>query len=748
MRTGLTRVAVLFGLCSVGCASSNGPAGDADGGLGSDGAIVDSGPDPTFIDADLTDAAPRLGFGEPCTSRDQCESRICVFSGISGVCSQVCNPPDCPVGYGCYSVLGGIEPGQLAEICVPESDQLCSPCTDSSECATAAQDLCVADADGLKWCARDCSAISCPGGYTCSDVHVGASTFRQCLPTSGACDCDATSQGSVKACMIPTPFGMCLGSKTCNGAAGWAMCAPPSSLDVPDGNFADENCDGIDGDMQKGIFVATTGDDAATCGLTYQTPCATVQKGITRAIIASRPHVYVQAGVYSGVVTLQNNVSIFGGYDTGWQRGPRGVAGHETRLVGALDSGEGQFMTVKAISLIVQTTVADVVIEGPDASGSVGPNGRSSYAVYARDASAAPAALLLQRVTIVAGDGAPGAAGTSGANATNVSPTVGMEGQPGGGASEFTTTCNSSSHGGGGPRGSNSCSGGSDPSGGAGGNGGEMDSSCPCAFSSCDATSGDGGGNAAVVVASLGLGGGGAAANSCLDGPGGGGQPGRIINGAAGSTATAAGSLSLGYWIGRASSGGGTGQNGGGGGGGGGSGGCDSGTDSYGTGGGGGGAGGCAAPAGGGGGGAGGSSFAVFAIGSTVSVAECAIQLGVGGAGGAGGVGGRGQSGGPGGGAGPGSGDSAPGGGGGAGVHGGHGGGGAGGPGGNSFGIFSFGSTVPQSCTFSGGASGGGGAGGASAPSAPTAERDGNAGPSGPNGNKSNVGTCAGAGGC
>jgi hypothetical protein len=263
MRTSLTAVAVLgLGVWLAGCAGSNAPGGgDLDG--GDDDSMDGGAPDGfVFVDAAVpADAAPRLPFGEACTSPNQCDSDICVFSGVGGVCSQLCNPPDCPDGFGCYAVLGGVDPGVVSEICVPDSNRLCSPCNDSSECSGASQDLCVADADGLKSCARDCSTIACPSGYTCSDVSVGGTAFRQCLPSSGACDCDASTQGGTKACTIDTPFGACVGSKSCAGASGWGSCQPPSSTDVPDGSFEDENCDGIDGDVTKGIFVATSGAD-------------------------------------------------------------------------------------------------------------------------------------------------------------------------------------------------------------------------------------------------------------------------------------------------------------------------------------------------------------------------------------------------------------------------------------------------------------------------------------------------------
>jgi hypothetical protein len=754
MTTGLGREWIVIALvCAVGCAGGNAADGADAGGGGADAPIVDV-PDATvFIDADTTDAAPKKGFGEPCMAKAECESNICVFAGTTGVCSMVCNPPDCPMGYGCYSVLGGIDPGQVAEICVPENSNLCSPCTDSTECSIASQDLCIADTDGQKFCARDCSAISCPMGHTCSNVTMGGTTYKQCLPSSGFCDCDMGSTGNSKACMIMTPFGACLGSKTCNGAAGWGACQPPDPNDVPDGNFADDNCDGIDGDYDTGIFVsATSGADDATCGLTHTAPCQTVQKGILRALETARGAVYVQANAvgqpYVGPIVLQNSIDIYGGFNSAWVRGPRGAAGHEVRIVGGLDATDQQFLTVKAHNLVVTTIVADVVIEGPDATGTwMGNAGRSSYAVHANNSQG----LRLERVTIVGGDGAQGPAGGAGTDAPNVNVQPGMAGQ-GGAGMDLSSTCDTTTHGGGGAAGTNACTGGSGTMGGAGGAGGELDTGCSCFLGACvcdpcTATNGDQGANGAQAIpGGAGQGGaGGSGGDSC--GSPGPGNPGRVTNGPAGQKGSGS-ALSGAYWFSRSGTSGGTGDHGGGGGGGGGSGGCDAGTDSYGAGGGGGGAGGCAAVSGGGGGGGGGGSFGFFAVNSTATLVDCTVQLGNGAAGGAGGTGGRGQSGGNGGLGGEGSGGTATGGQGGKGGHGGHGGGGGGGAGGGSYGVFTFNSSVTQNCSFSGGSAGGGGPGGQSAPSAPVPERDGNPGPAGDPGLKATVGVCANANGC
>jgi len=750
MRGTLDRVVVLLAACSLAACASSSSAGQVDAG-GDD--QPDAAPDAPAIDAPPD--AKLNGFGEPCTDTNQCESHLCIAAATGGVCSQLCGA--CPDGWGCFGVLGAIDPGQVAFVCVPVSTQLCSPCMNDTECTLLGMDKCLTQDTGRKYCARDCTTVSCPMGYSCDNVVVGSTNYKECVPTTGACDCmNAMQQGMTDPCSIMTALGtQCAGTATCGGTAGWGTCQPPATTDTPDAMYKDDNCDGIDGEYTKGIFVAGGGTNTATCGLTHGTPCQTISFGVVRAVQASRPNVYVQAGTYNEVIVLLNGVSVWGGYDFQWQRGPYSNNANKVTVNGAQDTttgGDGEYMTVRAHDLIVPATIADMILVGPTAQGTAGTSGldgRSSYVVHAKAAGVA-----LTRVQITAGSGAPGATGTAGTDAVLVDAQSFMNGGTGGNGDEFTTVCNSSSAGGGGPAGTNSC--GSSPSsrlmtGGAGGGGGTMDTDCGVFSSNFDARPGGNGGNAAFTSGSFGLRGtGGSGTDQCgiaTDGNGG-----MIANGAGG-TASSGGYLggpSSQYWYARSGNAGGTGQNGSGGGGGGGGGGCDSGTDAYGAGGGGGGAGGCAARSGGAGGGGGGGAFGIVAVGtSTVTVDSCTLVRGVAGTGGTGGTGGRGQSGGAmgfGGSFHPGS--TTPGNGG-AGAHGGHGGGGGGGQGGRSVGILTTSdSSVNGTCTQSQGTGGMGGGGGASAPSAPAAERDGNNGATGAAGTNEANRTCASTSSC
>jgi hypothetical protein len=704
------------------------------------------------------DGSAALGFNQPCGDRSECTSGLCLESGAGGYCTETCAGETCPPGFGCLGVNGIAEPHMLTFVCVRQSNLLCSPCMSSAECAASSYDLCLPSAAGGSFCARDCSTIDCPGGYLCQQVAVGdAGTAKQCVPMSGACDCNASLAGMTKACSLQTPFGTtCAATRTCLGSAGWGDCTPPAKTDVPDGNFADENCDGIDGTVTDGVFVATPshgGLDSDTCG-TSGDPCATISKGARRALLGGKHTVFVQAGTYAETVVMTDGVSIYGGYDTTWQRADRTRPGHEVTIVGQLYTddlnGADQYVAVAAHQLTKMTILADVTLSGANAMGSSQRSGRSSYGVQAFSAN-----LRIERVTINAGAGAPGATGALGMDAPNPFVADGMGGKTGGNASQGVSCCDTTSAGAGGDPGTNTCAdhGGDDPTPGKGGKGGTKDSNCPW-YDLCagDATDGIDGSAAKVAAADMyGYGGTHGVAHAAngddLCSVGGPGGAGLITNGAPGMGGVAGGRILNGYWYAFPGQDGGVGKNGGGGGGGGGSSGCDSGTDSYGAGGGGGGAGGCAALTGGGGGEGGGGSFGVFAVQSTLVLRDVIVQQGSAGKGGDGGNGGRGQSGGGGAAGGMPAGGSKDGGAGGKGGHGGHGAGGGGGAGGVSFGLFTSQSTVDRDASTvinvgSISVAPGGGPG-ASAPNAPIEERDGNPGTPGAQGANGTTYDCA-----
>jgi hypothetical protein len=755
-------VCLCAGACASGAEGFDKPDAPLDGPLIADAfTFPDVLPRPDAYHA--IDASVLQDFGGMCGDRGECKSGICLLSAAGGYCSTQCNAGTCPPGYGCLGVTGAIEPGQVSNVCVKDYTLLCTPCSGTVECGASGENQCIASASGGSFCGRDCTSVSCPTGYSCTKVAPGDAgvASMQCVPTSGACDCGPAQMGMTKGCSLPTPLGTtCAGQRTCMGAAGWSDCKPPSTTDVPDGNFADENCDGIDGDVTDGIFVASEangGTDSDACGLRYDNPCGTITNGTRRAKVLGKHFVYVQAGVYNEAVILRDGVSVFGGYDSKWQRASRTTPLHDTRITGVLYTTDDQFVGIVAHNLTSPTTVGDLWITGGNATGSSGGSGRSSYGVHASSASA----LKLDRMTINAGQGAPGAHGGDGTSAPLVNATMAMKGGTGG---DFDRCggigcpgCDSSVHGGGGTKVANQCGAytDGDTTSGKGGNGGTKDTYCGCGadFWNCnyDNTPGSSGDNAPIYLANQ-YGGGGAGGGTCAAGtttPA--GAAGRVANGAGGAGGLAGGRIVNDYWYANRGETGHLGKHGGGGGGGGGAGGCDTNSDTAGSGGGAGGAGGCAASGGGIGGEGGGGSFGVFVYNSTVAITDVDIQLASSGRAGDGGLGGQGQSGGDAGDGGRGS-DTTPAGGqGGRGGHGGHGGGGGGGSGGVSVGLYTASAAVTQTRTTIHGsavAPGDGGLPGGSAPNAPVDQRDGQSGQPGSKGYVANSFDCKMAAAC
>jgi hypothetical protein len=187
------------------------------------------------------------------------------------------------------------------------------------------------------------------------------------------------------------------GARVADGAAGadaasTPSCTPLAGADEPDDGFADTDCDGIDGDASKAVFVAPTGDDAHSGAM--GSPVRTLGRAVALAAPAELD-VYVCNATYVENVTISaGGVRIFGGYDCadGWKRGERQALVAPVR---------GTALSIRGVTGPV--VVDRMVFRSPDA---LSP-GESSVAaiVYA-----APD-VKLSHVRLEAGDGAEGMAG-------------------------------------------------------------------------------------------------------------------------------------------------------------------------------------------------------------------------------------------------------------------------------------------------------------------------------------------------
>lgn len=115
-------------------------------------------------------------------------------------------------------------------------------------------------------------------------------------------------------------------------------CAPddpsvrPGATDKPDLGFVHRNCDGIDGDKSRAVFVAPApngGNDASSGA--FGQPKATLMNAIGVAQAATpAKDVYVAVGVYPGAVSLVDGVGIYGAYSpAGWLRSLSGKSSVE-----------------------------------------------------------------------------------------------------------------------------------------------------------------------------------------------------------------------------------------------------------------------------------------------------------------------------------------------------------------------------------------------------------------------------------
>jgi len=693
------------------------------------------GPDVVFI------CVPDLDRScEPCTSDLQCSGGRCVnFGANQKYCLAPCEIEPCKGGYACQDTQIG---GSTTKLCTPSSGTCeCSQASLGLEKACkqkSGTDVCY----GVQFCQaagwgectlpdeicdakdNDCNGVVDDGmlnpatGKYDTDAHCGVCNnsckSMTAAHSAGACD----KSGAVPVCGWKCEQGFFDVNDNPNDGC---ECKFESNEDDPD-TYGDANCDGIDGEVANGIFVAKNGDDAIGTG-TIDDPVLTVQQGIELAIEGNRPHVYVATGVYSESVMLEPGIHVFGGYSVDFEL--RNPAINQTVIMG-LPYVADVPGAVNCIDIQdIPATLSGFHVFGGDAI----EEGGSSYAIYVRNCN--DAVKFVSNV-VVAGNGRDGISGFDGGDGS-----VGKDGSVGEGAYDILhdkcvggdwtepgkggkTTCDGIATNGG-DGGSGVCpdfdeSGtqpksipynqtqqaaewGKEGQGQSGGKGGQpgydglLSNGDGCSVCNVPKTP-----DGSAFLSSL-------------------GQPGKDgLDGANGATSfsctSSNGNVSNGLWVASQGGDGGSGSHGSGGGGGGAGGGVETiscggvslvkYTDVGGSGGG-GGSGGCAAT-GGKGGSSGGASFAVFIAGDPLATSLPQLKKNVfqtgfggdGGRGGAGGVGGEGGKGKTGGGSGEDKGSAwcaDAGGFGGNGGNGGHGGGGGGGCGGPSYGIYLFGSS-------------------------------------------------------
>jgi hypothetical protein len=190
-----------------------------------------------------------------------------------------------------------------------------------------------------------------------------------------------------------------------SASVGSVASAPPCKpTDTPTLISHDPTC--FDGDAARGIFVSTQGNNANPG--TMAAPMRTLAAGIAAAF-AQRKDVYVTQGDFKEVLVESNGVSVYGGYDTRWQRSPANV----TKITGAAPD---LWAAAVADGIVTQTTLQLLTFAPPTPT-------HPGVTAYGLVGDGSPR-LTLDHVTVaapsgVAGpDGANGAPGAAGGDAT------------------------------------------------------------------------------------------------------------------------------------------------------------------------------------------------------------------------------------------------------------------------------------------------------------------------------------------
>lgn len=430
---------------------------------------------------------------EACADNASCASRspgsACLTIGDPAmpetqvqVCGRDCGPdsifgPDCPDGYAC-NVIG--EGEDAIRQCLPAMGHcLCrgnvegfslpcsvtSPLNDALTCngrrGCDGDDFgeCVLPAEACDGIDNDCDGLldegfrSADGRYDLDPLHCGRCNFDCAMLAFPNATAVCNRGRNVPACEMRCSEGFV---DLDNGTDDGCECEVVPGEDHPDG--LDRNCDGIDGDRSRALFVSKVGDDFAVG--TPEAPLLTITRALEQAADpeARVRDIYVATGVYSENITLVNGVNVYGGYALGFRERDREE--HPTTILGRPPARAVQG-TVSVQGLDQPTRLDGFDLYGANAVVA----GSNSVAVLITDTGAN---FTLSNNEIIAGNGGPGARGIAG-----VPGDFGRDGQVG--DSAFTTPdarCRDVIRGGG-AGGQNQC-GRVTVSGGAGG-----DSSCP-----------------------------------------------------------------------------------------------------------------------------------------------------------------------------------------------------------------------------------------------------------------------------
>jgi|GEM_PF-2823053 len=276
--------------------------------------------------------------------------------------------------------------------------------------------------NGTATCTGTVCSANCTSGYHVCQVSSGGGTVPIC-----AADDDATYCGSsCTTCTAPAQANALCSGGSCswecqddwwdlngNSSDGCEYnCHYIDSIDLPDSDNIDSDCDGLDGEIEKAVFVSTKGYTNALG--TIDNPLPNITEGIAKAKTYI-PYRYVIAAddTFIENLVMSSGVSVYGGYDDEstsaalqkWNR-----ASGEDTTVNVSSTG----MRVENISAATEIQRVTVVSSNATTAGA------SSYGVRMKSTTSA---FIIRDCYIISGDGYPGSNGSGGNGGSNAAST-------------------------------------------------------------------------------------------------------------------------------------------------------------------------------------------------------------------------------------------------------------------------------------------------------------------------------------
>jgi hypothetical protein len=363
------------------------------------------------------------GYGA-CTARTPA-SEIC--NGIDDDCNGIVDDgqpsTSCGVGACLKTVSSCGDAGVVACVPGPPMTELCNglddDCdgvvdngfnleTDVNHCGSCSKACALANAQP-KCAAHTCEVASCNAGFgDCDGVPSNGCEANfgtdpnNCTACNHACSAPNSDPGcGPSGCTFTCKAGYVdLDKNPANGCE--YKCTVTSTTDLPDVGFVDANCDGMDGEINNGIFVSSDPGSSDSNPGTVDSPMKTIAAGIAAAVTKGKRDVYVSSGNFTGPLSISgiSGINVAGGYTPGakyWA--VRSVAN-------TIITGGNPALSMTSANVLVQNVsfIGDSAV-GLDGNG----HGKSAYAAQIFTSGA-----KLELVKLIAGNGVSGTNGVGG----------------------------------------------------------------------------------------------------------------------------------------------------------------------------------------------------------------------------------------------------------------------------------------------------------------------------------------------